>query len=254
MSDPNLNQSNENSNAVNQNEDQVGQNPAEQNAAAQGAVADNTAVNNPNAPKKTNTLAIVALVGSFFVSLVGIICGHIALKQIKRTGEGGRGLALAGTIIGYVATVFWIIFIIIAIIASIAGAKVIEEEIKKQEQLQSETQTESTDPTAPGSDSLADEGATSEPGTEAAAGEYSLEYCQKLQGVIVEASGIEGDLSTSPEARTQLGELVATLAPLESPHQAEYQKLESDPSSITPEYVEYLNTDGLACGDVLAQQ
>lgn len=65
----------------------------------------------PQAPK-TNTLAIVAFVGSFFVSLVGIICGHIALKQIKRTGEGGRGLALAGTIIGYVFTAIYALMIV----------------------------------------------------------------------------------------------------------------------------------------------
>ncbi len=31
-----------------------------------------------------------------------MICGHIALSQIKRTGEGGRGLTLAGVIIGCV--------------------------------------------------------------------------------------------------------------------------------------------------------
>ncbi|NLA64592.1 MAG: DUF4190 domain-containing protein [Leucobacter sp.] len=71
------------------------------------------------AQKKTNTLAIVSLVGSFFVSLVGIICGHIALKQIKRTGEGGRGLALAGTIIGYVGLVIGLIAVVIAIVSSL---------------------------------------------------------------------------------------------------------------------------------------
>jgi hypothetical protein len=60
----------------------------------------------------TNTLAIIALVGSFFISLVGVICGHIALKQIARTGEGGRGLALAGLIIGYVGIAVWVIVII----------------------------------------------------------------------------------------------------------------------------------------------
>lgn len=60
----------------------------------------------------TNTLAIIALVGSFFISLVGVICGHIALKQIARTGEGGRGLALAGLIIGYVGIAVWVIVVI----------------------------------------------------------------------------------------------------------------------------------------------
>lgn len=63
--------------------------------------------------QKTNTLAIVALVGSFFISLVGIICGHIALKQINETGEGGRGLAMAGLIIGYIGLAIGIIYVII---------------------------------------------------------------------------------------------------------------------------------------------
>ena len=53
----------------------------------------------PQAPK-TNTLAIISLVSAFFVSLAAIITGHIALGQIKRSGESGRGLALAGLILG----------------------------------------------------------------------------------------------------------------------------------------------------------
>jgi hypothetical protein len=40
-------------------------------------------------------------VSAFFIALVAIITGHIALSQIKKTGEQGRGLALAGLIIGY---------------------------------------------------------------------------------------------------------------------------------------------------------
>ncbi len=61
-------------------------------------------------PAKTNTLAIVSLISSivglflipFIGSVAGVITGHMSLGQIKRTGEGGRGLALAGTIVGYV--------------------------------------------------------------------------------------------------------------------------------------------------------
>lgn len=59
----------------------------------------------------TNTLAIIALIGSFLVPIVGIICGHMALAQIKRTGESGRALALAGTIIGYVYTALIVLII-----------------------------------------------------------------------------------------------------------------------------------------------
>ncbi|MFC9918007.1 DUF4190 domain-containing protein [Agromyces binzhouensis] len=65
------------------------------------------------APQKTNVLAIVSLVSSFFISLVAIITGHIALSQIKKTGEQGRGLAIAGLIIGYVGLVVGIIIAIV---------------------------------------------------------------------------------------------------------------------------------------------
>lgn len=62
------------------------------------------------APAKTNTLAIVSLIASiagfvilpFIGSLVGVITGHLSLSQLRTSGEEGRGLALAGTIVGWV--------------------------------------------------------------------------------------------------------------------------------------------------------
>jgi peptidyl-prolyl cis-trans isomerase B (cyclophilin B) len=65
------------------------------------------------AAAKTNGLAIAALVSSFFISLLGIILGHIALNQIKTTGEGGRGLAIAALVIGYVSIAFAVILIVV---------------------------------------------------------------------------------------------------------------------------------------------
>ncbi len=47
-------------------------------------------------------------------SIAGVICGHIALSQIKKTGEQGRGMAIAGLIIGYIGIVLAIIGIIVA--------------------------------------------------------------------------------------------------------------------------------------------
>lgn len=74
----------------------------------------------------TNVLAIVGFITSFFVGLAGIICGHIALSQIRRTGEKGRGLALAATIIGYaqVGLVFlWVgAVFIIAVLSGVGYA------------------------------------------------------------------------------------------------------------------------------------
>ncbi len=63
-------------------------------------------------PAKTNTLAIVSLVTAFLCTPAGLITGIISLGQIKKTGEGGRGLALAGVIISAISIVIGIIFII----------------------------------------------------------------------------------------------------------------------------------------------
>ncbi|WP_439565241.1 DUF4190 domain-containing protein [Microcella sp.] len=74
----------------------------------------------PTGPK-TNTLAIVSLVLAFFISLGAVITGHIALSQIKKTGENGRGLAIAGLVLGYlglvagiIGTIIWVSFFAIA--------------------------------------------------------------------------------------------------------------------------------------------
>ena len=42
------------------------------------------------------------------------------MSQIKKTGEQGRGMAMAGLIIGYVLTAFIVIFIVIYVIVLVA--------------------------------------------------------------------------------------------------------------------------------------
>jgi heme A synthase len=74
------------------------------------------------APSRTNVLAIVSLVTAFFVSLAAIITGHIALAQIKRTGEKGRGLALAGVILGYAGIALGTLVIVGNILLAVAAA------------------------------------------------------------------------------------------------------------------------------------
>ena len=64
---------------------------------------------------KTNTLAIVSLVLAFFISLGAVICGHIALSQIKKTGENGRGLAIAGLVLGYLGLVVGFLVVIFSV-------------------------------------------------------------------------------------------------------------------------------------------
>ena len=68
-----------------------------------------------------NVLAIVSLVSAFFVSLAAVITGHIALGQIKRTGEKGRGLAIAGLVLGYAGMILGLIIGLIVILAIVAN-------------------------------------------------------------------------------------------------------------------------------------
>lgn len=89
---------------------------------------------------QTNTLAVVSLVtaiiapfghftgiGGFVLTITSIVTGHMARAQIRKTGEAGAGLALAGLVISYVhlalsVLVFIVFFgVIIAIIAGILG-------------------------------------------------------------------------------------------------------------------------------------
>jgi hypothetical protein len=39
-----------------------------------------------------------------FIGLVGAILGHVARRQIRTRNEGGEGMALAGIIVGWIAT------------------------------------------------------------------------------------------------------------------------------------------------------
>ena len=53
--------------------------------------------------RPTNVLCIITLVlGVLGFALVPVITGHIALAQIKRTGDEGRGMTIAGLVLGYV--------------------------------------------------------------------------------------------------------------------------------------------------------
>jgi hypothetical protein len=78
---------------------------------------------------QTNTLAVVSLgagilsffahivpgLGGFTVSLIAIITGYMARKQIKETGEKGMGMATAGMIIG-IAHLALIILVVIGLL------------------------------------------------------------------------------------------------------------------------------------------
>ncbi len=58
-----------------------------------------------------NTLAVVSLATALtsIGAVAAVITGHIALAQLKTEPKSGRGLALAGLIVGYATIAFWVI-------------------------------------------------------------------------------------------------------------------------------------------------
>ncbi|WP_127782284.1 DUF4190 domain-containing protein [Rhodococcus sp. X156] len=79
---------------------------------------------------RTNGMAIAALVTALaalpvtggLLSFVGAILGHVAMSQMKRTGEEGRGMALAGIIIGWSVTALWVLFAGFIILVAVAAS------------------------------------------------------------------------------------------------------------------------------------
>lgn len=55
-------------------------------------------------PGGTNVLAILSLVFAFVFAPAGIVCGHLAKRQIRQTGEDGDQLATWGLILSYIFT------------------------------------------------------------------------------------------------------------------------------------------------------
>lgn len=73
-------------------------------------------------PRRTNGLAIASLVcgicGFLYVipAILGIVFGAVAVRQIKRDGTEGRGMAIAGMAVGtaWLALVALIIIVVVA--------------------------------------------------------------------------------------------------------------------------------------------
>ena len=88
--------------------------PAVQQTAAQQTVV--TPV------PRTNSLAVASLACGLAQFIFGplatipaIVLGHLARHQIKRTGEQGAGLALAGLMLGWAAVILGIIFMVLGL-------------------------------------------------------------------------------------------------------------------------------------------
>ena len=74
-------------------------------------------------PPPTNPMAIASLVLAFVVPPAGMVMGIAARRQIRRTGEQGDGLALAGIILGSIATGLYVLLIVfwLVVLASLTS-------------------------------------------------------------------------------------------------------------------------------------
>ncbi len=68
---------------------------------------------------RVNDFALLSLIVAVILAPAGIPLAIIALRQIKRTGERGRALALTGLWIGIVVTVIYLL--VIAFVAIVIG-------------------------------------------------------------------------------------------------------------------------------------
>lgn len=80
-------------------------------------------------PQSTNGMAIASLacsIASFFIApfvgaVLGVIFGHMALKQLKTSPEQGHGMAVAGLIIGYIHLALFVLIVLFVMLVLIVG-------------------------------------------------------------------------------------------------------------------------------------
>jgi len=82
-------------------------------------------------PQPTNGLALTSMITGIvgwvlipiLASIVAIVTGHMAMSQLRQKPAGGRGMAIAGLVLGYSAIALWgAIIIFIIAIAGIAAS------------------------------------------------------------------------------------------------------------------------------------
>ena len=73
--------------------------------------------------EQTNTISIIGFVLSLFDGLIGLILSIVALVQINKSGEKGKGLAIAGVIIGALRIVLTFILLFVIITLSVIDSK-----------------------------------------------------------------------------------------------------------------------------------
>jgi hypothetical protein len=72
----------------------------------------------PLVMRRTNGFAVGALVCGivpFFGGIPAVVLGHVARGQVKKSGERGDGMAVAGLVLGYLWISLWLMIILLGI-------------------------------------------------------------------------------------------------------------------------------------------
>lgn len=72
------------------------------------------------AARHVNALAVPALISSFFIGVLGMALAHRSLSEIRASGEGGRGLAIAALTVGYLAISLTVVLVLLYVGAAAA--------------------------------------------------------------------------------------------------------------------------------------
>ncbi|WP_309068310.1 DUF4190 domain-containing protein [Microbacterium sp.] len=193
---------------------------------------------NPGPPssERTNTLSIVALVGGFFIGLLGVIAGAIALRQIKKSGERGRGLAIGGIVVGSLNMLAGIIAIVLVVVAFMAAASAAESLSEQPQSSVSEPATAPEEDGATGTD-----GATPSAELCAAVTELTSIDQSELTGGSAEAMAALEALAAAPgDNQETYGQIVDLMGDPMSVPAEDQQQLYTD-------FATALQEDAMAC-------
>ena len=86
-----------------------------------GSTFPAAAPQNSMTPRTTNGMAIASMVlGIVWVywvgSILALVFGYVARKQIKENNQNGDGMAIAGIVLGWVGLAFLLLYILLGVI------------------------------------------------------------------------------------------------------------------------------------------
>jgi hypothetical protein len=81
----------------------------------------------PPPPARTNGFAIASMVlGIVWIywigSVLALVFGYVAKRQIRERGEQGGGMATAGIVLGWIGVGFFALFVLLGIAGAFAGS------------------------------------------------------------------------------------------------------------------------------------